>query len=127
MAAGRREGVSFVAFFAAQTNEVTPEKNLPKGKPDRKPQGVFTWTLMETLAEYPERDLRPDRARGAAALCGEEPGEVDAAVRGRSGSGGLWRRGRRAGVAVAGGGDRRGVHDPGGRRCMGCPKARCWR
>jgi hypothetical protein len=44
---------SFVAFFAAQTNEVTPEKNLPKGKPDRKPQGVFTWTLMEVLAEYP--------------------------------------------------------------------------
>jgi hypothetical protein len=50
--AGAGEG-SFVAFFAAQTNEVTPEKNLPKGKPGRKPQGVFTWTLMETLAEYP--------------------------------------------------------------------------
>ncbi len=46
-------GGSFVAFFAAQTNEVTPEKNLPKGKPGRKPQGVFTWTLMEVLAEYP--------------------------------------------------------------------------
>lgn len=45
---------SFVAFFAAQTNEVTPEKNLPKGKPGRKPQGVFTWTLMEVLAEYPQ-------------------------------------------------------------------------
>ncbi len=50
--AGAGEG-SFVAFFAAQTNEVTPEKNLPKGKPDRKPQGVFTFTLMEVLAEYP--------------------------------------------------------------------------
>ena len=49
---GAGEG-SFVAFFAAQTNEVTPEKNLPKGKLGRKPQGVFTWTLMETLAEYP--------------------------------------------------------------------------
>ena len=47
----------FVAFFAAQTNEVTPEKNLPKGKPGRKPQGVFTWTLFETLAEYPGRHL----------------------------------------------------------------------
>jgi Caspase domain len=47
------EDGSFVAFFAAQTNEVTPEKNLPKGKPDRKPQGVFTFTLMEVLAEYP--------------------------------------------------------------------------
>ena len=51
--AGEGEG-SFVAFFAAQTNEVTPEKNLPKGKPGRKPQGVFTWTLMEVLAEYPQ-------------------------------------------------------------------------
>jgi Caspase domain len=52
IAVGNGEG-SFVAFFAAQTNEVTPEKNLPKGKPDRKPQGVFTYSLMETLAEYP--------------------------------------------------------------------------
>ena len=49
---GEGEG-SFVAFFAAQTNEVTPEKKLPRGKPDRKPQGVFTYTLMEVLAEYP--------------------------------------------------------------------------
>lgn len=44
---------SFVAFYAAQTNEVTPEKNMPKGNPDRKPHGVFTYTLFETLAEYP--------------------------------------------------------------------------
>jgi hypothetical protein len=44
---------SFVAFYAAQTNEVTPEKKLPKGEPQRKPQGVFTYTLFETLAEYP--------------------------------------------------------------------------
>ena len=33
---------------------MTPEKNLPRGKPGRKPQGVFTWTLMEVLAEYPQ-------------------------------------------------------------------------
>ena len=44
---------SFVAFFAAQTNEVTPEKNLPKGKPGRVPQGVFTYTLFEVLAQNP--------------------------------------------------------------------------
>jgi hypothetical protein len=43
----------FVAFFAAQTNETTPEKNMPKGKEGRKPQGVFTYTLFETLAEFP--------------------------------------------------------------------------
>ncbi|PTE14162.1 caspase family protein [Pseudogemmobacter blasticus] len=53
-AAPAGEGMgNFVAFYAAQTNEVTPEKNLPKGKPDRKPHGVFTYTLFETLAEYP--------------------------------------------------------------------------
>jgi len=44
---------SFVAFYAAQTNEVTPEKNMPKGNPARRPHGVFTYTLFETLAEYP--------------------------------------------------------------------------
>ena len=44
---------SFVAFFAAQTNERTPEKNLPAGKPGRVPQGVFTYALFQVLAEYP--------------------------------------------------------------------------
>lgn len=47
-----------VAFFAAQTNEVTPEKNLPKGKPGRVPQGVFTYALFETLSEYPQASYR---------------------------------------------------------------------
>ncbi|MEM1162172.1 MAG: caspase family protein, partial [Pseudomonadota bacterium] len=44
---------SFVAFFAAQTNETTPEKRLPRGKPGRRSQGVFTFTLLETLAANP--------------------------------------------------------------------------
>ncbi|MDN5788645.1 caspase family protein, partial [Pseudorhodobacter sp.] len=48
------KGGSLVAFFAAQTDEVTPEKRLPKGDPDRIPQGVFTYTLFETLAEFPQ-------------------------------------------------------------------------
>lgn len=48
----------FVAFFAAQTTEVTPEKNLPKGKPGRVPQGVFTWTLFQVLSEYPQATYR---------------------------------------------------------------------
>ena len=47
-----------VAFFAAQTTEVTPEKNLPKGKPGRLPQGVFTWTLFQVLSEYPQATYR---------------------------------------------------------------------
>lgn len=46
-------GGRLVAFFAAQTNETTPEKNLPRNAPGRIPQGVFTYTLFETLAEYP--------------------------------------------------------------------------
>ncbi|NUB46283.1 caspase family protein [Fertoebacter nigrum] len=55
--AGEGEG-SLVAFFAAQTNEVTPEKNLPKGKAGRKPQGVFTYALFETLAAHPGATYR---------------------------------------------------------------------
>jgi len=49
---------SVVAFFAAQTNEATPERNLPKGEPGRVPQGVFTYILFETLAEYPSVSYR---------------------------------------------------------------------
>ena len=43
----------FIAFYAAQTNETTPEKRLPKGKPGRVSQGVFTYTIFETLAQSP--------------------------------------------------------------------------
>lgn len=44
---------SFVAFFAAQSNEVTPELKLPRYKKEAVSQGVFTYTLFEVLAEYP--------------------------------------------------------------------------
>ncbi len=44
---------AFVAFFAAQTTEVTTEKRLPRGAPDRRSQGVFTYTIFETLAANP--------------------------------------------------------------------------
>jgi len=51
---GLTEGAgSFVAFYAAQTNETTPEMPMPPGKKGRRPQGVFTYTLFETLAERP--------------------------------------------------------------------------
>ncbi|WP_238365068.1 caspase family protein [Mesobacterium pallidum] len=43
----------FIAFYAAQTNETTPEKRLPKGQPGRRAQGVFTYTIFETLAQNP--------------------------------------------------------------------------
>ena len=44
---------AFIAFYAAQTNETTPEKRLPRGMPGRRSQGVFTFTLFETLAARP--------------------------------------------------------------------------
>ncbi|MBM1817758.1 caspase family protein [Sulfitobacter pseudonitzschiae] len=44
---------AFIAFFAAQTTETTPEKRLPRGAPGRVSQGVFTYTIFETLAENP--------------------------------------------------------------------------
>ena len=83
---------SFVAFFAAQTNEVTPEKRLPKGKPDREPHGVFTYTLFETVAEHPGATYGQIGRRGAAQVFGQEPCPLDPAVRGRSGCCGLFRR-----------------------------------
>lgn len=42
----------FVAFYAAQTIESTPEMKLPAGEPQRKPQGLFSYVLAETLARY---------------------------------------------------------------------------
>lgn len=44
---------ALVAFFAAQTTEVTPEMRMPPGRPDRIAHGVFTYTLFEVLAEHP--------------------------------------------------------------------------
>jgi hypothetical protein len=66
--AGSGEG-SFVAFFAAQTNAGPQTAGRVHLDADGDASGIS------------QRDLRADRARGAAALCGEEPGEVDAAVR----------------------------------------------
>ena len=43
----------FIAFFAAQTNETTPERKMPRSKLERTLQGVFTYTIFETLAENP--------------------------------------------------------------------------
>lgn len=51
-ASGTTEDGAFIAFYAAQTNEVTPERRLPRGKPGRKSQGVFTYTIFETLAAH---------------------------------------------------------------------------
>lgn len=48
----------FVAFYAAQTTEQTPEERLPAGQPGRQSQGVFTFTLLQVLNEYPTASYR---------------------------------------------------------------------
>ena len=40
----------FVAFYAAQTTETTPEMRLPAGHPNRKSYGLFGYTLAEALS-----------------------------------------------------------------------------
>ncbi len=59
---GRSEPVDgrggFVAFYAAQTNEETPELRLPRGMPGRKTHGLFGFSLFETLAQNPALSYR---------------------------------------------------------------------
>jgi hypothetical protein len=40
----------YVAFYAAQTVGVAPEMPLPRGEPDRKVHGLFTYALLRSLA-----------------------------------------------------------------------------
>lgn len=54
---GAGEG-QFVYFYAAQTNQTTPEMRLPQGDPDRVAHGLFTFTLFETLAQNPALTYR---------------------------------------------------------------------
>jgi hypothetical protein len=39
----------YVAFYAAQTTETTPEMRLPLGHPQRKPYGLFGFTVADAL------------------------------------------------------------------------------
>jgi len=48
---GRMGGL--VAFYAAQSTEQAPEMRLPQGEDDRKPHGLFTFTLLQTITEHP--------------------------------------------------------------------------
>lgn len=47
-----------VAFFAAQTVETTPEMLLPRGAPDAKKYGLFTYTILSQLAANPNMSYR---------------------------------------------------------------------
>ncbi|MEP0522131.1 MAG: caspase family protein [Hyphomicrobiales bacterium] len=55
--AGTDEG-SFVAFYAAQTNQTTPELRLPEGKFPREEHGLFTFSLLEAIAQNPSVSYR---------------------------------------------------------------------
>lgn len=56
-AASTRKG-GMVAFFAAQTNETTPEMPLPKGAEDATKYGLFTHTIFSRLSENPSVTYR---------------------------------------------------------------------
>lgn len=49
---------SFVAFYAAQTNQTTPEMRLPEGIIPRQSHGLFTFTLLEATAQNPSMSYR---------------------------------------------------------------------
>lgn len=42
----------FVAFYAAQTVETTPELPMPQGESGRKPHGLFSYVMAETIQRY---------------------------------------------------------------------------
>ena len=41
----------FVAFYAAQTTEQTPEMRLPAGEEGRVPHGLFSFTILHVISE----------------------------------------------------------------------------
>ncbi len=47
------DAAGYVAFFAAQTTETTPELRLPQGQRPRQPHGMFTFTIMNIVQTNP--------------------------------------------------------------------------
>lgn len=49
----------YVAFFASESHQVTPELKLPRGQRQAAPQGLLTWAVAESLSRKPAtwRDL----------------------------------------------------------------------
>jgi len=49
----------YVAFFASESHQITPELRLPRKARDARPQGLLTWAVVEALARRPAtwRDL----------------------------------------------------------------------
>ncbi len=48
----------YVAFYAAQSTETTPEMFLPVGNPGPQTHGLFTYTLAEVLAQHDDITYR---------------------------------------------------------------------
>jgi hypothetical protein len=49
----------YVAFFASESHQITPELRLPRKARDARPQGLLTWAVVEALSRRPAtwRDL----------------------------------------------------------------------
>lgn len=43
----------YVAFFAAESHQMTPELRLPRGQVDAQPQGLLTWAIAAALKRQP--------------------------------------------------------------------------
>ncbi|MDM0117242.1 caspase family protein [Variovorax sp. J22R133] len=52
----------YVAFFASESHQVTPELRLPRNDRTARPQGLLTWAVTESLSRRPAtfRDLYND-------------------------------------------------------------------
>jgi hypothetical protein len=48
----------FVAFYAAQSQETTPEASLPLYSPDAVSRGLFSYTLYQVLTAHPDATYR---------------------------------------------------------------------
>ncbi|NWF35139.1 caspase family protein [Mariprofundus sp. KV] len=55
---GDSRKAGFVAFYAAQTTEQTPEMRLPAGEEGRVPHGLFSFTILQVISEYPSITYR---------------------------------------------------------------------
>ncbi|PZQ74536.1 MAG: peptidase C14 [Variovorax paradoxus] len=44
----------YVAFFASESHQVTPELRLPRGDRQARPQGLLTWAVAQSLQRRPQ-------------------------------------------------------------------------
>lgn len=44
----------YVAFFASESHQVTPELRLPRGDRRARPQGLLTWAVVQSLQRRPD-------------------------------------------------------------------------